>query len=85
MTQMQQRPRTLMWVKGHQGERGNEEVEGTGEEGCRMVCGGGEVCGMRRAGRDVIRSCKSVGRAGTGPGGERGTWHSRGLQSIAIV
>jgi len=50
-----------------------------------MVCGGGEVSGMRGAARDVIRSCKSVGRAGTGPGGERGTWHSRRLQSIVIV
>jgi len=61
------------------------KIEGTGEEGCRMVRGGGEVCGMRGAGRDVIRGCKSVGRAGTGPGGERGTWQPRRLQSIVIV
>ena len=25
--QMQQRPKTLMWVTGHQGERGNEEAD----------------------------------------------------------
>jgi len=50
-----------------------------------MVRGGSEVRGMRRAGRDVIKSCKSGGGARTGPGGERGTWHTRRLQSIVIV
>jgi len=32
MTQMQQRPRPLMWVKGHQGERGNEEADSRARE-----------------------------------------------------
>jgi len=47
---MQQRPRTLMWVRGHQGEKGNEEadrrareeVEGRGRDGMEATekCGG---------------------------------------------
>jgi len=39
-----------------------------------MVRGGSEVCGMRRAGRDVIKSCKS--------GGGR-DWPGRGERHLA--
>ena len=56
------------------GGRWSWKIEGTGEEGCRVVCGGGEVCGMRGAEIDVKIDVRS---------GEGRDWPGRGERHLA--